>query len=104
MLPLLDFVLLMTVEPGYAGQQMVPFAFEKIAAMKQLADTIHPKLEIEVDGNVNFENAPVMVEKGADILVGGSSSLFQKDCRFSKDMTSSIKHAYKATSSSIITS
>jgi ribulose-phosphate 3-epimerase len=72
----LDFVLLMTVEPGYAGQQLVPFAFEKIEAMKALALELKPELEIEVDGNVSFEHAPKMVERGAEILVGGSSSLF----------------------------
>lgn len=76
-LPLLDFVLLMTVEPGYAGQPLVPFAFEKIADLKNLITRLNVNVEIEVDGNVSFEHAPAMVAAGADILVGGSSSIFQ---------------------------
>jgi ribulose-phosphate 3-epimerase len=77
-LPLLDFVLLMTVEPGFAGQKLVPYAFEKIAAMKKLVAKVHPGVEIEVDGNVSFEHAAKMVRNGANILVGGSSSVFKK--------------------------
>jgi len=77
LLPLLDFVLLMTVEPGYAGQKLVSFAFEKIGAMRALAGKLKPTLEIEVDGNVSFEHAPRMVAQGADILVAGTSSLFK---------------------------
>ena len=77
-LPLLDFAMLMTVEPGYAGQKLVPFALEKIAAMRAMADRLHPTLEIEADGNVSFEYAPQMVTSGADILVAGSSSVFKR--------------------------
>jgi ribulose-phosphate 3-epimerase len=72
----LDFVLLMTVEPGFAGQELVPYAFEKIRAAKSLADRYNPLLEIEADGNVSFEHAPKMVECGVNLLVGGTSSVF----------------------------
>ena len=78
LLPELDFVLLMTVEPGYAGQKLLPFAFQKIAAMRAMADRLNPALEIEADGNVSFEYAPKMVDAGADMLVAGSSSVFKK--------------------------
>jgi ribulose-phosphate 3-epimerase len=54
----------------------MPLIFEKIAALRRLADALHPTLEIEVDGNVSFEHAPRMVEQGADLLVAGSSSIF----------------------------
>ena len=77
-LPLLDFVLLMTVEPGFSGQKLVPYAIDKIASMKKLVAKVHPGVEIEVDGNVSFEHAPKMVKNGANILVGGSSSVFKK--------------------------
>jgi ribulose-phosphate 3-epimerase len=76
-LPIMDFAALMTVEPGFAGQTLVPYAFEKIHAMRKLADTIKSELEIEVDGNVSFEFAPRMVANGANILVGGTSSVFK---------------------------
>ena len=77
-LPQLDFVLLMMVEPGFAGQQIAPFALEKVTALRALADRLNPELEIETDGNVSFANAPKMVSRGANILVGGSSSIFRK--------------------------
>jgi len=76
LLPMIDFVLLMTVEPGYAGQALVPCAFEKIAALRAMACRLNPSLAIEVDGNVSFEHAPRMVATGAEILVAGTSSLF----------------------------
>ena len=77
-LPIVDFVCLMTVEPGFAGQSLVPYAFEKIQAMKLLAANCNPLIEIEADGNVSFEHAPKMVENGVSMLVGGSSSVFKQ--------------------------
>ena len=72
----LDFVMLMTVNPGFAGQKLVPSAFRKIADCRA---KIGPQIPIEVDGNVSFENIPKMVAAGADILVAGTSSVFHKD-------------------------
>ena len=70
----IDAVLIMTVNPGYAGQKLVPQTLDKIKRAKKL----YPDIEIEVDGNVSFENAKLMSESGADIFVAGSSSLFMK--------------------------
>ena len=77
---LLDGVLVMTVDPGFAGQKAVPQAIEKIAAVRALLER-HGKgeLPIEVDGNCSFDMAPRMRAKGADIIVCGSSSVFVKD-------------------------
>jgi len=72
----LDFVLLMTVNPGYAGQALVPSAFRKIAECRAFLDERGYAIPIEIDGNVSFENIPRMVAAGAGILVAGSSSLF----------------------------
>ena len=76
---LLDGVLVMTVNPGFAGQKAVPQAIEKIARVRALLEK-HGKggLPIEVDGNCSFEMAPKMRQKGADIIVCGSSSVFTK--------------------------
>lgn len=75
-----DFILLMTVNPGFAGQKMVPGCLEKIRRLKAyLAENGHESVEIEVDGNVSFENAKLMREAGADIFVAGSSGLFRQD-------------------------
>ena len=77
----LDAVLIMTVNPGYAGQKLVPQTLDKI----KRARSLYPELEIEVDGNVNFKNARLMSEAGADIFVAGSSSLFMKDKSFEEN-------------------
>ena len=68
----LDAVLIMTVNPGYAGQKLVPQTIDKIKRLRQM----YPDIEIEVDGNVSFENAVIMHHTGANIFVAGSSSVF----------------------------
>ena len=72
----LDFVMLMTVNPGFAGQKLVTSAFRKIADCRA---KIGPSVPLEVDGNVSFANIPKMVAAGADVLVAGTSSVFHKD-------------------------
>ena len=74
----LDFVLIMTVNPGFAGQKMVPATLRKIAECRAFLDKRGVDPPIEVDGNVSFENIPKMVSAGADILVGGTSSVFHE--------------------------
>ena len=70
----------MTVDPGFAGQPLVPATLDKIRDLRAfLADCGYPNLEIEVDGNVSFENAVKMRAAGATMFVGGSSSVFHKD-------------------------
>lgn len=71
----LDHVLLMSVNPGFAGQQLVPSALAKIAAARAW---LGPSLPIQVDGNVSFAHIPAMVAAGADILVAGSSSVYAR--------------------------
>ena len=79
-LPDIDAVLLMTVNPGFAGQKLVPQTLEKITACRKFLDERgYENVEIEVDGNVSFENARKMSDAGADIFVAGSSSMFAKD-------------------------
>ena len=79
-LPDIDAVLLMTVNPGFAGQKLVPQTLEKITACRKFLDERgYENVEIEVDGNVSFENARKMSDAGADIFVAGSSSMFNKD-------------------------
>jgi len=74
----LDFVLIMTVNPGFAGQKLVPATLRKISDCRAFLKERDVNMPIEVDGNVSFENIPKMVAAGADILVGGSSSVFNK--------------------------
>ena len=79
LLPDLAGILVMTVDPGFAGQPLVPATLEKIRDLRTfLDDSGYPELEIEVDGNVSFENAKKMRTAGATMFVGGSSSVFHK--------------------------
>ena len=76
----IDAVLIMTVNPGYAGQELIPAAINKIKRLREyLNNSGYSHIEIEVDGNVSFENAKLMSEAGANIFVAGSSSLFMKN-------------------------
>lgn len=79
LLPDLAGVLVMTVDPGFAGQQLVPAMLQKLRDLRAFLDENgYPDLEIEVDGNVSFENAEKMRQAGATMFVGGSSSVFWK--------------------------
>ena len=75
----IEVVLIMTVNPGFAGQKLVPASFKKIVRIKKfLIDSGYANIEIEVDGNISCENAKKMRAVGADIFVAGTSSLFIK--------------------------
>lgn len=75
-----DMVLVMTVNPGFAGQKLIPHGLDKIAKMRECLNINgHSGIDIEVDGNCSFENIPKMYEAGANIFVLGTSGLFRKD-------------------------
>lgn len=75
-----DFVTVMTVNPGAAGQRLIPAMLRKIADVRQrLDETGRADADIQVDGNVSFTHIPSMVDAGATMLVGGTSSVFHKD-------------------------
>lgn len=75
----IDAVLVMTVNPGFAGQKLVGATLDKIARLRRYLDERgHADVEIEVDGNVSFENAEKMNRAGANIFVAGTSSIFKK--------------------------
>lgn len=72
-LPLLDFVLIMSVNPGFGGQKFIPYSLDKISRLKKRISSLGKDILIEVDGGVNEKNAPLLRDAGADILVAGSS-------------------------------
>lgn len=75
----LDGILVMTVNPGFAGQKIVSNSFEKVKQLaKYLNENKKTNIEIEVDGNISIENAQKLYQNGANIFVAGSSSLFSK--------------------------
>jgi ribulose-phosphate 3-epimerase len=72
-LPSLDLVLLMTVNPGYAGQQFMEDVLDKIARLRARLDKEGWAAELEVDGGITAETAPRVVQAGAKVLVAGSA-------------------------------
>ena len=69
----LDLILIMSVEPGFAGQKFIPEVLDKTKKIKQLIDLKKLKTEIEIDGGINFENCTQAKKAGANILVSGST-------------------------------
>lgn len=71
----LDMVLIMSVEPGYGGQQFMPTSIDKIKAIREAA----PEMDIQVDGGINKQTAKLVRDAGANILVAGTSVFGQPD-------------------------
>ena len=72
-LPFLDLVLVMTVNPGFGGQEFIETMPRKIAAMREMIDRQGLPIELEVDGGIHTETAARVVEAGAQVLVAGSA-------------------------------
>lgn len=71
-LPLCDMVLVMSVEPGFGGQKFMPDSLPKLRALKAEAERQGLDIELEIDGGINAETAPLAVEAGATVLVAGN--------------------------------
>ena len=69
----LDMVLVMTVEPGFGGQSFMASQLETIRQVRAILDKYNPACELEVDGGIAPETAPLVVEAGANVLVAGSA-------------------------------
>ena len=72
-LDLIDIVLIMSVEPGFAGQKFMPEVLEKTKKIRELITKKDLKTEIEIDGGINFENCSLAKKAGANVLVSGST-------------------------------
>ncbi len=72
LLPLCDMVLVMSVEPGFGGQKFMPSALEKLTVLKEEINRQGLDVELEIDGGINAETAPLAVKAGATVLVAGS--------------------------------
>ena len=69
----IDLVLIMSVEPGFGGQKFMPKVLEKTKLLKDLIEKKNLKVDIEIDGGINFENCSLAKKAGANILVSGST-------------------------------
>jgi ribulose-phosphate 3-epimerase len=78
-LPDVHMVLLMSVNPGFGGQSFIPSTLDKIRALKQEITARHLDVAIEVDGGVKIDNARMIREAGADVLVVGTAIFDQQD-------------------------
>ncbi len=77
-LPDLDLVLIMSVNPGFGGQSFIPSSIEKIKQLKQMAERLNPHLIIEVDGGVSPANIKTLADCGVNAVVAGSA-VFKSD-------------------------
>ena len=84
LLPLCDMVLVMSVEPGFGGQKFMPESLDKLSALRDEITRQGLNVELEIDGGINGETAPLAVKAGATVLVAGSYV-------FSDQMTERVK-------------
>jgi len=75
----LDLVLVMTVNPGFGGQEFIPGMLPKIRKVRQLIQEKGLTCELEVDGGIHVDTAPLVVDAGADVLVAGAAIFDQPD-------------------------
>lgn len=80
----LDMLLVMTVEPGFGGQKYIPESTERVRQARKMADELGLDLDIQVDGGITVENAKIVLEAGANVIVAGSAI-------FSGNITENVK-------------
>ena len=78
-LPEVDLVLIMSVNPGFGGQKFIPSVLSKIKAVRERLDRIQSRALLEVDGGVKVDNAAQILAAGADVLVAGSAIFSSRD-------------------------
>lgn len=72
-LPLVDMVLLMTVNPGFGGQKLIPYTLNKVQALRSWCDRLGLHTDIEVDGGISAANVRPLLDAGANVIVSGSA-------------------------------
>jgi ribulose-phosphate 3-epimerase len=78
-LPYVDKVLIMTVNPGFGGQLFIKESYNKITELRKMIDEGGYNVLIEVDGGIDTVNAPMLIESGVDVLIAGTSIFGSKD-------------------------
>ncbi|NCD07923.1 MAG: ribulose-phosphate 3-epimerase [Negativicutes bacterium] len=79
-LPYIDMVLLMSVNPGFGGQKFIPTSLKKIERLREMVDSGGHEVLIQVDGGINEETGKLVRDAGADVLVAGSYIYGAADC------------------------
>ena len=75
----IDMVLLMSVNPGFAGQKFIESTFDKIEEVREMIDAVKPSIRLEVDGGINLDNIGKAAKSGADTFVAGSAIFNSKN-------------------------
>ena len=78
-LPMVDMVLVMTVEPGFGGQKFMAHMMPKVKQLRAMLDKVNPACHLEVDGGVDMVTVEICKENGADVMVAGSAFYGAKD-------------------------
>jgi len=76
LLEYVDRILVMTVDPGYAGQTLISSSFERVRILRENVSYRKRKIDIEVDGNISVANAAILANQGANRFVLGTASIF----------------------------
>ena len=82
----IDLVLVMSVNPGFGGQKFMPEVLNKIKELKKIQENKKLNFDIEIDGGINFDNAKIAIEAGANILVSGTTIFKSNDGDIKKNI------------------
>ena len=83
----IDLVLVMSVFPGFGGQEFMPEIIPKISELKKIKDNLKLNFDIEVDGGINFKNAKSVINAGANILVSGTTIFKENNGNLKENIT-----------------
>tara|TARA_Y100001970_G_scaffold273813_1_gene372531 strand:+ start:455 stop:1117 length:663 start_codon:yes stop_codon:yes gene_type:complete len=82
-----DLILIMSVEPGFAGQKFMPKVLPKLKRLKEIISNKKLKIDLEIDGGINFENCKNAIDAGANVLVSGSTIFKQNNGDLKKNIS-----------------
>ena len=82
----IDLVLVMSVNPGFGGQKFIEGALGKIRALRAKIDASGRDIDLEVDGGINFDTAPLAIDAGADVLVAGTATFKGGEAAYSENI------------------
>lgn len=81
-----DLILVMSVNPGFGGQAFIKSQLDKLRILRQKIDSIGKPIDLEVDGGINFETAPLAIEAGADVLVAGTATFTGGPAKYAENI------------------
>ena len=82
----IDLILIMSVEPGFAGQKFMPEVLPKLKTIKKIISEKKLNIEIEIDGGINFQNSKTVKEAGANVIVSGSTIFKENNGNLKKNI------------------